>query len=56
MNFLKAKIPEGRVKLKVGDHIRITKVKLYFAKVYEQTLSTEIYGIIKVIHRVPQPV
>jgi hypothetical protein len=52
MNSLRAKIPQGRVKFKV----RITKEKVKFAKGYEQTFSTEIFRVVKVIQRMPQPV
>ena len=56
MNSLRAKIPHGRVKFKVGDLVRITKEKVKFAKGYEKNFSTEIFRIVKVIQRVPQPV
>jgi len=32
LNSLRAKIPHGRVKFKVGDLVRITKQKVTFAK------------------------
>ena len=32
MNSLRAKIPQGRVKFKVGDLVRITKEKVKFSK------------------------
>jgi hypothetical protein len=51
-----AKIPHGPVKFKVGDLVIITKQKLAFAKGYKQTFSTEIFEVVKVITRVPQPV
>ena len=56
MNSLRSKIPEGRAKFKVGDLVRITKEKVKFAKGYEQTFSTEIFRVVKVIQRLPQPV
>ena len=56
MKSLWAKIPEGSVKYKVGDLVRITKEKVKFAKVYEQTFSTEVFPVVKVIRRVPQTV
>jgi hypothetical protein len=56
MNNLWAKIPEGSVKYKVGDLVRITKEKVKFAMGYEQNLSTEIFQVVKVIRHVPQPV
>jgi len=40
MNSLWANIPQGRVKFKVRDLVRITKEKVKFAKGYEQTFST----------------
>jgi lysyl-tRNA synthetase class II len=55
-NSLRAKIPEGRTKFKVGDLVRITNEKVKFAKGYEQTFSTEIFRVVKVIQRLPQPV
>ena len=56
MNSFRGKISQGRVKCKVEDLLRITKEKLKFAKRYEETFSTEIFRVDKVIHRVPQPV
>jgi hypothetical protein len=38
LNSLWAKIPQGDVKYKVGDIVRITKEKVKLAKGYEQTL------------------
>jgi hypothetical protein len=40
----------------VGDLVRITKQKVAFTKGYEQTFSNEIFKVVKVITRVPQPV
>jgi hypothetical protein len=56
LNGLQAKIPHGRVKFKVGDPVRITTQKVAFAKGYEQTFSTDVFRVVKVITRVPQPV
>ena len=42
--------------LNVGDLVRITKEKLKFAKRYEQTFPAEIFRVVKVIQRMPQPV
>ena len=56
MNSLSAKIPQGRVEFKVEDFVRITKEKVIFAKGYEQKFSTEIFQVVKVIQRMPQPV
>jgi hypothetical protein len=54
VNSLRSKIPHGHVKYKVGDHVRITRQKVKFAKGYEQNYSTEIFRVVKVIHRDPQ--
>jgi hypothetical protein len=56
INIFNAKIPQGRVKFKVGDFVRITKEKVKFAKGYEQNFSKEIFRVVKVVPRVPQPV
>ena len=53
MNSLRAKIPEGRAIFKVRDLVRITKEKVKFAKGNEQTFSTEIFRVVKVIQRLP---
>jgi len=53
MNSLWAKIPQGCVKFKVGDLVRITKEKVKFAKVYEQTFSTEIFRVAKLFSACP---
>jgi hypothetical protein len=53
---LQARIPVGQVKFNVNDHVRISKQKVLFAKGYEQTFSTEILRVAKVIKRKPQPV
>ena len=50
----------GKVRVKialysVGQHVRISKEKAKFAKSAEQNFSTEIFRIIKVIHRTPRP-
>ena len=56
VNSQRGKIPHGRVKFKVRDLVRITKQKVAFAKGYEQTFLTEIFKVVKVMTRVPQPV
>jgi len=55
VNSLQAKISHGCVRFKVGDLVRITKQKVVFAKGYEQTFSTEIFRVVKVTTRAPQP-
>ena len=54
MKSLWAKIPEGGVKYKVGDLVRITKEKVKLAKGYEKNFSKEIFQVVKVIRREPQ--
>ena len=56
MNSLWTKIPQGRVKYKLGDLVGITKETVKFVKGCKQTFSTEIFRVVKVIQRVPQPV
>jgi hypothetical protein len=56
LNSLRAKIPHGRVKFKVGDLVRITRRKVAFDKGNEKTFSTKIFSVVKVITRVQQPV
>ena len=56
MNTLRSKIPQGSAKFKAGDLMRIKKEELKFAKGYEQTFSTEIFRVVKVIQRIHQPV
>ena len=51
-----ARIAQGRVKFKLGEIVRTTKEKVKFAKWYEQTFSTEISRVAKVIQLMPQPV
>jgi hypothetical protein len=56
VNNLQARIPIGQVKFRVNNHVRISKQKVLFAKWYEQTFSTKIFRVAKVIKRKPQPV
>jgi hypothetical protein len=43
-------------KFRVGQHVRISKEKMKFAKAAEQNFSTEIFRIVKLIHRRPRVV
>jgi hypothetical protein len=43
-------------KFHVGQHVRISKEKLKFAKGSEQNYSTEIFRVVKVINRTPRSV
>jgi hypothetical protein len=56
VNNLQARIPVGQVKFMVGEHVRISKQKVLFAKGYEQAYSTEVFRVAKIIQRRPQPV
>jgi phosphopantetheine adenylyltransferase len=56
VNSLRTAIPQSQVTYSVRDLIRITKEKVKFTKGYEQTFSKEIFQVVKVIHRMPQPV
>jgi hypothetical protein len=40
----------------VGQHVRISKEKMKFAKGSEQNYSTEIFRVVKVINRTPRSV
>lgn len=44
------------VVFQVGQHVRISKEKMKFAKGYEQNYSTEVFKISKVVPRQPRPV
>jgi len=46
----------AKVKFTVGQHVRISKEKMKFAKGGKQKFSTEIFRITKVIERRPRPV
>lgn len=52
----RSRIKRGKIKFKVGDYVRIGKEKSIFSKGYEETFTKEIFKIIKVIPRIPQPV
>jgi hypothetical protein len=56
INSLRAKIPQGCVKFKVVDLVRIINEKVKFAKWYVQNFSTEIFQVVKAIQRMPEPV
>jgi hypothetical protein len=44
------------LKFRVGQHVRINKEKLKFAKRGEQNYTTDIFKLRKVVHRTPLPV
>jgi hypothetical protein len=49
-------IRSAPVKCKVGQHVRISKEKLKFAKGCQQNYTTEIFRVNKVVHKIPRPV
>ena len=46
----------GKLKFRVGQHVRISKEKVKFAKGGKQNYITEIFEIHKIVHRTPRPV
>lgn len=54
MNLYGKPVKPKRPKLKVGRHVRISKHKGFFEKVYESSWSEEIFEITN-IHSSPQP-
>ena len=48
------RIPIAQPKFCVGQHVRISKEKMKFAKGGEQNYTTEVFRIIKVIRRTPR--
>jgi hypothetical protein len=56
MNKKRNKIPIVQPRVCVGQHVRIRKEKMRFAKGGEQNYTTQVFRIIKVICRTPRPV
>jgi hypothetical protein len=56
INKKQGKSPIAKPIFRVGQHVRISKEKMKFAKGGEQDYSTEVFRIIKVIRRTPRPV
>jgi len=46
----------SKLKFRVGQHVRISKEKMKFAKGGEQNHTTEIFKVHKVVRRTPRPV
>jgi len=46
----------SKLKFRVGQHVRISKEKIKFAKGGEQNFTREIFKLCKVEHRTPRPV
>jgi len=59
-NKMKVKADRARrlskLKFLVGQHVRISKEKVKFAKGGEQNYTTETFKVRKVVHRTPRPV
>ena len=56
LNRRRRRIRVAKVRFSVGQHVRISREKMKFAKGGEQTFSTEIFRVTKVIERKPRPV
>jgi hypothetical protein len=56
MKEKRGRIPIAQPKFCVGQHVRISKEKLKFAKGGEKNYTTDVFRIIKVIHKTPRPV
>lgn len=50
------KIRQGKVKFRLGQKVRMVKEKGHFAKGFETNFTNEVFQIVKVIDRHPQPV
>jgi hypothetical protein len=50
------KIKTAVAKFRVGQHVRVSKEKMKFAKGGKQNYTTEIFKIRNVVHRSPRPV
>jgi hypothetical protein len=46
----------GKSRFRIGQHVRISKGKMKFAKGSEQNYSTEMFRVVKVINRTPRSV
>ena len=54
MEVRRLRVRVATAKFRVGQHVCISKEKMKFAKATEHNFSTEIFRIVKVIHRRPQ--
>ena len=45
----------SKLKFRVGQHVRVSKEKMKFAKGGEQNNTLEIFKVRKVVHRTPVP-
>jgi len=46
----------SKLKFRVGEHVRISKERMKFAKGGEQNYTTEVFKVRKVVHRTLRPV
>jgi hypothetical protein len=56
INMRHSHVRTAKARFRVGQHVRISKQKMKFAKGGEQNNTTEIFRIVKVFHRSPRPV
>ena len=56
MKDKRSRVRIGRVKFRLGQHVRISKEKIKFAKGSEHNYTEEIFRISKVIRRTSRPV
>ena len=56
MNATRLRLCFVKSKFRLGQHVRIIKAKLKFAKSSEQNFSIDIFRISKIVYRTPRPV
>jgi len=56
MEVRRQRVRVATATFRVAQHVRISKEKMIFAKAAEHNFSTEIFRIVKVIHRWPRVV
>jgi len=56
MEIKRQRVRVAKVKFRVGQHVRISKEKMKFAKASEHNFSSELFRTVKVIHRRPRAV
>ena len=55
MKDRKCRVRVGKVKFNVGQHVRISKEKMKFAKWSELNYTYETFGIVELIRKTPRP-
>ena len=53
---MRSRVRVGKFNFNVGQHVRIIKEKMKFAKRSERNFTDEIFRIVNVIRRTPRPV